>query len=98
MKPIDLINLFRRHFPESEIGHAMRITWCESRWKPDAVGNLKEIGLFQIHPTWKYIAQKMNLINLFDPEQNAQFAAYLFQHGGWALHWVHCSRINDILN
>ena len=38
------------HFPESERMHALRIAYCESRYRTDAVSSEGARGLFQVMP------------------------------------------------
>lgn len=60
---------------------ALRVAWCESRWRVDAVGSEGEMGLFQIHPYWHSDAT-------FDAVGNVR-AAMRISNGGsnwWA--WV----------
>jgi len=50
--------------------------WRESRWDPLAVGRAGEYGLMQIHPaTWKQWADRLDLVDPFDPESNIRLAA-----------------------
>jgi len=87
----DIIHLVHRHFPETQVGNAIRVVWHESRYDTLAEGSEGEIGLFQIHPTWIPTALRRGFSNLFDPEQNAAFAFYLWMNGGWRGHWYRVS-------
>lgn len=62
------------------------VSWCESRWQPNAVG-VGSYGLFQFVPgTWR--STPYGHRSVFDPWWNALAAAWLVRRtGGWS-HWT----------
>lgn len=70
---------------------AMRVAWCESRLRPDAVSRTSDVGVFQIN----YAAHRKRgesfsafKRRFFDVRKNVEFA-YRLSRGGtnWA-HWT----------
>lgn len=53
---------------------ACAVSWCESRWNPNATGAQGEMGWFQIHPRWHADAT-------YDPAGNIA-AALRISNGG----------------
>lgn len=59
-------------------GAALAVAWCESRFDPNEVGDDRERGLFQIHPThWSWLEPDL----LFDARYNAEMAFELSRGG-----------------
>ena len=60
---------------------ACEVSWCESRWQPDAHNASDASGLFQIIPYWHlqvlyrlYAEGLVNNLDYFDPWTNARWA------------------------
>lgn len=72
-------------WPDDEIGPAMRVSGCESGWRPKAVGQVGELGLFQVHPVneWRFEARFGAHADPFDPVQNATVALDIYRAEGW---------------
>lgn len=88
--------LVNHYFGDADTHWALHIIECESRGDPKAKNRRSSArGLFQ-HLTSKYFyprARKAGVDNPdpFDPEDNTEVAAWLFDNGGpW--HWRACHR------
>jgi hypothetical protein len=67
----------------------VQIAWCESRFKPNAVGRTNDHGLFQLHsPTWKFDWNKV-----YDAEYNTRYAMQVVYPAQGFGAWV-CSANN----
>ena len=70
-----MVDLLRQAgFDEYTWPAALAVSWCESRWSPNATGGASEKGLFQIHP--------IHFDSTYDPLGNA-VAAYRISSGGY---------------
>lgn len=69
-------------WPASEWETALRVTWCESNWRPAATGKLSEASIFQIHPVhfWRFDGR-----DPWDPVYNSQVALDLWRTFGWGI-------------
>ena len=95
------IPMFSMYFKEEDIEKALRITWCESKGKIDAVGinkdGTKDIGLWQFNDnTWNWLKDKLKITS---SRTNAHIstivASWLVYNDGW-FHWnssKHCWNI-----
>lgn len=63
----------------------VRVSWCESRWNPRAIGH-GSVGLFQFLPsTWQTTPYRR--YSIFSPWAQAMAAAWMYVHGR-AREWV----------
>jgi len=70
-----MVDLLRQAgFDEYTWPAALAVSWCESRWSPNATGGASEKGLFQIHP--------IHFDSTYDPLEN-MLAAYRISSGGY---------------
>lgn len=93
----DIEALIRATFPE-EPERAVRVAWCESRFKPDAYNpknNSHDGGIFQISLRWHGAELAERGLDRFDIEDNIAFSRILYDRNGWQ-DWSaseHCWRI-----
>lgn len=66
--------IIQAYFGEAHSEAACRVSYCESRWNPDAVSPGGHVGYFQISPIHGWHAST-------DPETNVAFA-YELSKGG----------------
>lgn len=82
-------------FPESEWSRAALVVWCESRYRPAAVGRAGERGLAQIHPVHIPLIASLGYTwdQMFELEPNLAVARALYDNAGhvWTP-WVHCGK------
>ena len=78
--------LVAEHFPPEAVPAALRVLACESRGDPDATGAAGEIGLFQLHPLWRGLAERLYWpgVSLYTAEVNVAVAAAIYARSGWA--------------
>lgn len=70
-----MVDLLRQAgFDEYTWPSALAVSFCESRWSPNATGGASEKGLFQIHP--------IHYDSSYDPLSNV-LAAYRISSGGY---------------
>jgi len=64
---------------------AVRIAWCESRHLPDAEGQARERGLFQIHPVHQAWIGDYGFTwdDMYKVDPNIQIAKVLYDEQGW---------------
>lgn len=91
-----------RIFGSKQAHNAIRVFDCESgdsdgaapySFDPAAVGQAGEVGVAQIHSTWRKLAGRMGYewADLHQPTPNVRVAYRIYsQHGGW-VHWA-CAR------
>lgn len=89
-----LVALISEHFPASERERAFKVSFCESRWDPDAENpRSSATGLFQfLRKTWNWVADSTGSPSFaqggpYDPEWAVRNAAWLAENGGWQ-HWA----------
>jgi len=81
-----VIGLIKETFPE-DAERALAVAKCESGFKPDAKGPTQDGGVFQIHiPSHGKRLEKLGL-DIWDPEDNVEFARILYNEQGWTP-WV----------
>jgi len=80
-----LETLVAEHFPPEAVPAALRVLACESRGDPDATGAAGEIGLFQLHPLWRGLAERLYWpgVSLYSAEVNVAVAAAIWRSRGW---------------
>lgn len=66
------------------------LVWSESRWDPDAVGSVGEIGLVQVHPIWGIPDEQAR-----DPEFALRWAAQKIANGE-SYYWTVCSCVKSV--
>ncbi len=90
--------LIQNHFKEEDQRRALRIIYCESTGRSDAVGvnkdGSKDIGLWQFNDhTWDWLKNKLNITSpRTDPIISTKVAKWLVYNDGW-YHWnssKHC--------
>jgi len=90
--------LIEEHFHQEDVIKALRIIYCESRGKENAVGSnkdgTKDKGLWQFNDnTWAWLKPKLKFTgNRFDPILSTKIAKWLIYNDGW-YHWnssKHC--------
>jgi len=75
--------LRRAGWPEEELENARAVAWCESRWRPHAVGDGGDsLGLFQLWGGWFRWAG-VPIESWGDPVVNAAVALRVWQQHGW---------------
>lgn len=85
-------------WPEELLAEALTVAYCESRYRPGAVGDGgNSLGLFQLWYGWARPAG-YEPDHLYDPVVNARVALYVRQvrgrfggNGGWS-----CAELNNI--
>ena len=91
-------NLISEYFEEEDIPKALKIIYCESRGKPNAVGintnGTKDVGLWQFNDdTWAWLKGKLNITSpRTNPKVSTAVASWLIYNDGW-YHWnssKHC--------
>ena len=88
----EYIPLFSQYFQEEDLETALRISWCESRGKPTAVGinkdGSKDVGLWQFNDnTWDWLKPKLKItLDRTDVEVSTAVASWLFYNDG-SHHW-----------
>ena len=88
----EYIPLFSQYFKEEDLETALRISWCESRGKPNAVGvnkdGSKDIGLWQFNDrTWAWLKPKLKITSdRTDKKVSTAVASWLFYNDG-SHHW-----------
>jgi soluble lytic murein transglycosylase-like protein len=77
-------------WPEEQWAMAREIAWCESRWRPDAIGDHgNSLGLFQLWTGWFHYTGTL-IDDWADPVVNAAVALAVWRTRGWE-EWT-CSR------
>ena len=102
----EVVALAASAFPPEWVGWAVRVSHCESTWRPWAVsegfdrvyGHHRHVGLFQIEANvWHWLAENVaralrkQVADLFDPETNAHVAAQIYRIQGPGA-WPWCGR------
>ena len=88
----EYIPLFSQYFKEEDLETALRISWCESRGKPNAVGvnkdGSKDVGLWQFNDrTWAWLKPKLKITSdRTDKKVSTAVASWLFYNDG-SHHW-----------
>ena len=92
--------LIQQHFKDEDIVRALKIIYCESSGRPNAVGKntngTKDIGLWQFNDnTWAWLKGKLKFTGTrSDPILSTKVAKWLIYNDGW-YHWnssKHCWR------
>jgi hypothetical protein len=80
-----IVDLVADHFPPDQVEAALAVIRCESRFDPDATGRAGERGLFQVHPLWQRLAERLYWpgVSLYDAEVNVAVAAAIWRAAGW---------------
>ncbi len=90
--------LIEKYFKTEDVSKAMRIIFCESSGRSNAVGKntngTRDIGLWQFNDkTWAWLKPKLNIKkNRYDAETSTAVASWLVYNDGW-FHWnssKHC--------
>ena len=90
--------LIEKYFKAEDVSKAMRIIFCESSGRSNAVGintnGTRDIGLWQFNDdTWDWLKEKLKIKkNRYDPETSTAVASWLVYNDGW-FHWnssKHC--------
>ena len=103
----DYVDIFAEYFNKEDIETALRITYCESTGRPQAINTntngTTDVGLWQFNDdTWAWLKPKLGIIsNRTNPEVSTAIAAWLVYNDGWH-HWnssKHCWKgtNNDLL-
>jgi hypothetical protein len=75
--------LRRAGWPPEEWERARAVAWCESRWRPDAVGDGGDsLGLFQLWGGW-FAWAGVSAEQWADPVVNAAVALRVWETHGW---------------
>ena len=91
-------DLISEYFEEEDIPKALKIIYCESRGKPNAVGintnGTKDVGLWQFNDdTWAWLKDKLKITSpRTNPRVSTAVASWLVYNDGW-YHWnssKHC--------
>jgi len=88
----EYIPLFSQYFKKEDLETALRISWCESRGKPTAVGinkdGSKDVGLWQFNDnTWDWLKPKLKITSeRTDVKVSTAVASWLFYNDG-SHHW-----------
>ena len=88
----EYIPLFSQYFKQEDLETALRISWCESRGKPNAVGvnkdGSKDVGLWQFNDnTWAWLKPKLKITSdRTDTKVSTAVASWLFYNDG-SHHW-----------
>lgn len=88
----EYIPLFSKYFKKEDLETALRISWCESRGKPNAVGvnkdGSKDVGLWQFNDrTWAWLKPKLKITSdRTDKKVSTAVASWLFYNDG-SHHW-----------
>ena len=88
----EYIPLFSQYFKQEDLETALRISWCESRGKPTAVGinkdGSKDVGLWQFNDnTWDWLKPKLKITSeRTDVKVSTAVASWLFYNDG-SHHW-----------
>lgn len=71
---------------------ALTVAWCESRFRPDAVGRLGERGLLQIHPVHMDRIRSLGYTwdDIFQVRLNVEVAYAIWKERGWRP-WANCA-------
>ena len=90
--------LIEKYFKSEDVSKAMRIVFCESSGRANAVGKntngTRDIGLWQFNDkTWAWLKPKLKIKkNRYDAETSTAVASWLVYNDGW-FHWnssKHC--------
>lgn len=90
--------LIQQHFKDEDVVRALKIIYCESRGRPNAVGKntngTLDIGLWQFNDnTWAWLKGKLKFTGTrSDPILSTKVAKWLIYNDGW-YHWnssKHC--------
>mgnify|MGYP003153712574 FL=1 len=90
--------LIEKYFKAEDVSKAMRIIFCESSGRSNAVGintnGTRDIGLWQFNDdTWDWLKGKLKIKkDRYDPETSTAVASWLVYNDGW-FHWnssKHC--------
>ena len=90
--------LIKKYFKPEDVNKAMRIIFCESSGRSNAVGvnknGTRDVGLWQFNDnTWDWLKDKLKIKqNRYDPETSTAVASWLVYNDGW-FHWnssKHC--------
>ena len=71
--------LLEAGWPESLVPEALRVAWCESRWRPDAVSGGGHLGLFQLSSLW-FSYSGIDIAGWAIPVVNARVAWITYQY------------------
>ena len=88
----EYIPLFSQYFKQEDLETALRISWCESRGKPNAVGvnkdESKDVGLWQFNDnTWAWLKPKLKITSdRTNTKVSTAVASWLFYNDG-SHHW-----------
>lgn len=88
----DYIDLFAEYFNKQDIEIALRITFCESTGKPNAINKntngTTDVGLWQFNDkTWSWLKPKLKIKqNRNDVTTSTSVASWLFYNDG-IHHW-----------
>ncbi len=88
----EYIPLFSEYFKKEDLETALRISWCESRGKPTAVGvnkdGTKDVGLWQFNDnTWAWLTPKLKITSdRTNVKVSTAVASWLFYNDG-SHHW-----------
>lgn len=97
---LDWQPLIQEHFQDKDIVRALKIIYCESSGRPNAVGKntngTQDVGLWQFNDnTWAWLKEKLKFTgNRSDPILSTKVAKWLIYNDGW-YHWnssKHCWR------
>lgn len=86
------INLFSDYFKKEDLELALRITYCESTGKPNAVNTntngTRDVGLWQFNDnTWNWLKPKLKIKSKrTDIKTSTAVASWLFYNDG-VHHW-----------
>tara|TARA_R100000231_G_scaffold59842_2_gene49051 strand:- start:246 stop:656 length:411 start_codon:yes stop_codon:yes gene_type:complete len=90
--------LIEKYFEPQDVDKAMRIIFCESSGRSNAVGKntngTRDVGLWQFNDeTWRWLKPKLKIQDdRFDAETSTAVASWLVYNDGW-FHWnssKHC--------
>ena len=90
--------LIEKYFKPEDVNKAMRIIFCESSGRSNAVGvnknGTRDVGLWQFNDdTWDWLKGKLKIKkDRYDPETSTAVASWLVYNDGW-FHWnssKHC--------
>mgnify|MGYP003131471041 FL=1 len=90
--------LIEKYFKAEDVNKAMRIIFCESSGRSNAVGintnGTRDVGLWQFNDdTWDWLKGKLKIKkDRYDPETSTAVASWLVYNDGW-FHWnssKHC--------
>ena len=70
---------------------ALKVAYCESKFRAKAVGGLGERGVFQLHPIHRARIAKLGLEwdDMFNAHRNTDVAKILFDEQGWGIWSCH---------